>query len=118
MVQPAAAEVGPAPFSQPRAALLVWLGVKLQPQTDLCLMQGLLGGHLSPRRSEEPSGWHFNALRAVHAARCPCAQEKVKGELQSLPFSKMLIFAVTNPVMQKEKLPSKQKGHTSRVVQL
>lgn len=32
-MQPAAAEVGPAPFSQPWAALPAQLGTKLQPQT-------------------------------------------------------------------------------------
>lgn len=116
MAWPAAGEVGPAPFSQPRAAPPAQPGVKLQlqPQAAARLSASASRGHVSPRRRD---GRRFNALRAARGCQVPVLAGEIQGEFRALPFGERVIFVITNPVMQKEKLFSKQKGHISRVVQ-
>lgn len=51
-------------------------------------------------------------------ARCPCPQEKCKGEFQAPPFGRTVLFAITNSVMHKEESFSRQNWHISRVLKL
>lgn len=115
MVWPAAGEVGPALLSSAGSAGRQ--ASAADGSSALCPV--LLGCHLSTAKGRALGVTDTSSRRVLRVgAGCPCSQEKFKGEFRALPFGKMVIFAITNPVVQKEKLFSKQKGCISRVVQL
>lgn len=116
----AAAGVGLSLFSQPWAALQAQLGIQLQLQAagQLSFCKCFPGARSLQAEGKSPQVQAETHCVLCEGARCPCSQEKCKGEFQALPFGRMVLFAVTNSVMQKEESFSRQNWHITRELEL
>lgn len=114
VVGPAAAEVGPTPFSQPWAALQAQLGIQLQmpAAAQLSFCKCFPGAISVQAEGTSPQGQAGTRCVLGEGARCPCLQEKCNGESEALPFGRMVLFAITKTQSCKKRKASPDRTGT------
>lgn len=114
------AGVGLTPFSQPWAALQAQMGIQpqLQAAAQLSSCKCFPGASSLQAEGQSPQVQADTCCVLCGGSGCPRWQDKCKGESQALPFGRMVLFAITNSVMQKEESFSRQNWHIIRVLKL